>query len=857
MAWRGAGNAMLSTIHSPGLIMSSSRIVAGALLAALGTAAGIYCAWRRLGSAQGGEGTGPEDDCGRVGGRVDVGGGGGEVTELRSDCEGEARCEPECARGKEGDSSDIEYSRNASSAGLETPLDLPQVATGPLCALKDTPSQTVALVETMGQWNEAASPLQRDLATYPVLGMDCEWVVEDGRAMPVALLQLASASGYCVLVRLCPLNSSTPSSTTSSSTSPDSFSSTAIDGAADLTNALPSGLRDLLASRAVLKAGVGVFDDARRLERDRGVAVHGCVDLRHLAIRHGRCKGRWNGLGLKALALAELGLEMEKSAEQQQSDWEAPELSEAQVKYAAHDAQVSVRLFLSLLGRSLQAPASDTLGRSDEEEDCSGASTSVTSVDSGCGSELASPAGVTGECWARLLSRCAGLVDVPFKKLNVETVGRLHVRSSSNDSTESGDAESVPAENGLSGGGAGSCSSSSENIHGDNSLAVIGIPKVKKEGFFSPRKSPLYDNCLLKAPDGQPLSTCDRKKAQWYLNRGIAELESQEPMVVRLVFEPAGRPDSQHDYYLGVKRNVCVVCGRAESYVRKSIVPHEYRRHFPQQMKDHQSHDVLLLCTPCHAASAAHDLRLKRQLADECCASESGAAAVGLFGGSREAVEMEGPRVTDDPVRRNVRSAARALLRSGSALPPHRRRELLGCVRSFYAERWSPLGSCHQLLQEAAKLETRVVNGQHVPHGLRVVQAYMHQGLPALASLERRWRQHFLDTMLPCHLPPNWSVTHNHDKLMLLHLDPTDSTTPTKSIPGASNVGTPSGSDKPVAFSTPVNGSTTGAGDSTPTALGGASAVVADGVCAVNGPTCRHAPGTNYLPVENLRPGQM
>ncbi|XP_032819750.2 exonuclease 3'-5' domain-containing protein 2 [Petromyzon marinus] len=852
MAWRGAGNAMLSTIQSPGLIMSSSRIVAGALLAALGTAAGIYCAWRKLGSAQGGEGTGPEGDCG--GGGVNNSGGGGEVTELRSDCEGEAWCEPECARGKDGDSSDIEYSRDSSSAGFEAPLDLPQVATGLLCGLEDALSQTVALVETMSQWSEAASPLQRDLATYPVLGMDCEWVVEDGRAMPVALLQLASASGYCVLVRLCPLNSSTPSSTisstTSSSSSPDSFSSTAVDGAADLTNALPSSLRDLLASRAVLKAGVGVFDDARRLERDRGVTVHGCVDLRHLAIRHGRCKGRWNGLGLKVLALTELGFEMEKSAEQQQSDWEAPELSEAQVKYAAHDAQVSVRLFLSLLGRSLQAPASDALGRSDEGgEDCSGASTSVVSVDSGCGSEWASPAGIVGpgECWARLLSRCAGLVDVPFKKLNVETVGRLHVRSSSNDSTESRDAESVPAENGLSGGDAGSCSSrssSSENSHGDSTLSVIGIPKVKREGFFSPRKSPLYDNCLLKAPDGQPLSTCDRKKAQWYLNRGIAELESQEPMVVRLVFEPAGRPDSQHDYYLGVKRNVCVVCGRAESYVRKSIVPHEYRRHFPQQMKDHQSHDVLLLCTPCHAASAANDLRLKRQLADECSAGGSGVAA-------------EGPRVTDDPVRRNVRSAARALLRSGSALPPHRRRELLGCVRSFYAERWSHLGSCHQLLQEAAKLETRVVNGQHVPHGLRVVQVYMRQGLPALASLERRWRQHFLDTMLPRHLPPNWSVTHNHDKLMLLRSDPTDGTTPTKCIPGASNVCTPSGGDKPVAFSTPVNGGTTGAGDSTPTTLGGASAVAADGVCAVNGPTCRHAPGTNYLPVENLRPGQM
>lgn len=35
------------------------------------------------------------------------------------------------------------------------------------------------------------------------------------------------------------------------------------------------------------------------------------------------------------------------------------------------------------------------------------------------------------------------------------------------------------------------------------------------------RKSPLYDNCFLHAPDDQPLCTCDKKKAKWYLDKGI------------------------------------------------------------------------------------------------------------------------------------------------------------------------------------------------------------------------------------------------------------------------------------------------------------------------------------------------
>lgn len=33
---------------------------------------------------------------------------------------------------------------------------------------------------------------------------------------------------------------------------------------------------------------------------------------------------------------------------------------------------------------------------------------------------------------------------------------------------------------------------------------------------YSTRQKPLYDNCILQAPDGEILSTCDHKKVQWY-----------------------------------------------------------------------------------------------------------------------------------------------------------------------------------------------------------------------------------------------------------------------------------------------------------------------------------------------------
>ena len=50
-------------------------------------------------------------------------------------------------------------------------------------------------------------------------------------------------------------------------------------------------------------------------------------------------------------------------------------------------------------------------------------------------------------------------------------------------------------------------------------------------------------------------------------------------MTVRLLFEPSGRPVDEQNYYLNEKDNVCVVCGADESYIRKNIIPREYRKY--------------------------------------------------------------------------------------------------------------------------------------------------------------------------------------------------------------------------------------------------------------------------------------
>jgi hypothetical protein len=70
-----------------------------------------------------------------------------------------------------------------------------------------------------------------------------------------------------------------------------------------------------------------------------------------------------------------------------------------------------------------------------------------------------------------------------------------------------------------------------------------------------------------------------------YLFKNLGVKVCDSPLTVRLLFEPSGRVvDEVGQYYTQEKANHCVVCGNNESYIRKNIVPREYRRHFPGKL---------------------------------------------------------------------------------------------------------------------------------------------------------------------------------------------------------------------------------------------------------------------------------
>ncbi|KAG0727407.1 Exonuclease 3'-5' domain-containing protein 2 [Chionoecetes opilio] len=522
-------------------------------------------------------------------------------------------------------------------------------------------TQKVWVVTSSNMWERVYPHLYREAVRDGAVGLDCEWVQIKGSRRPVALLQMATSSGLCVLVRLSHLKGVT----------------------------LPN-LKEFLSDNDVLKVGVGTVEDSDYLYQDYNLRVRGCIDLRHLVLLKEQTEGvgRHHNLGLSSLAQAFLGRTLDKDWRVRSSDWEADILSQRQERYAAADALVGMQLLMVLVG-----------ALSGQRQ---GSSPSLL------------------HCWLP-----TSLWRTHFAKACRHTCLRFRDLKFTNKKQEA-------AVNG------------------------VGAPKVPKpptapcrpkELKPTTRKGPLYYNCQLRAPDDQPLCTLDPKKARWYVTKGLAHIVSEEPLIVRLNFEPTGRPQAEREdgeFYLKVRLNVCVVCGEEESYIRKNIVPHEYRRHFPPLLKHHQNHDVLLLCFPCHRQSNILDADLRTRLGREF------QAPVGNDPGAKSVIDNN---------HKLARNAARALLKHRGSLPEARVEEYQCAVQRFFG--------CESLteeqLEEAANMEVKVYTGQQ-EHGQTVVDAYKRVGL---SKLEKRWRQNFLDTMEPRFLPKCWSVTHNMFKMKL------------------------------------------------------------------------------------------
>lgn len=153
----------------------------------------------------------------------------------------------------------------------------------------------------------------------------------------------------------------------------------------------------------------------------------------------------------------------------------------------------------------------------------------------------------------------------------------------------------------------------------------------------------------------------------------------EDPPSIMLLFEPKGRPeDEDNDFYIQSKKNICVGCGEGNHYLRYRIIPSCYRIHFPEHLKSHRSHDIVLLCVDCHEIAHTAAEKYKKQVATEF--------GIPLF--IRRVADLD--KTQNTPTSSSLQSceeigvsplqlriAAMALLRHGPRMPSQRREELM------------------------------------------------------------------------------------------------------------------------------------------------------------------------------------
>lgn len=255
---------------------------------------------------------------------------------------------------------------------------------------------------------------------------------------------------------------------------------------------------------------------------------------------------------------------------------------------------------------------------------------------------------------------------------------------------------------------------------------------------FLAMKKPMYDNIEMYAPNGELLCTIATKKANWYVRKELANwmVESKS---IQLFFEPKAKSPSPNVYNQSHKKNICVVCGDSNKFMRHYVVPYCYRTLFPAKYKTHMPHDIVILCPDCHLYCEQSTQRRQKALEASL----------------RKNPETARPSFPDKHLY-NIRSAALALSNHRSKLPPPKIEVYEGLVREHYGLGASdPLPD--DLLGAATTIEITVPNPNYIP-GPEIVVSQLANTAESLEEFILGWREHFLETMQPRFLQKGWDI---------------------------------------------------------------------------------------------------
>ena len=312
---------------------------------------------------------------------------------------------------------------------------------------------------------------------------------------------------------------------------------------------------------------------------------------------------------------------------------------------------------------------------------------------------------------------------------------------------------------------------SEENLPTHIQREIYKVKQRKKKAAMISMKSPMYDNIYMLDEHREVLCTISMKKAKWYIKKGIAEWSSMkknnnsmndntnggEMKCIRLLFQHnrTNQKDSSEELYLcSPKQNKCVACGDDGYHIRHYIVPYSYRTLLPKEYKSHMSHDIVILCPDCHVDCERESKHRMKQM-ENTLRMQLGP-------------EYNVPVMIEDSYLGNVRSCAIALAKWKNKMPNEKVERYEVVVREYLSslcvteeEKNAILNGKNELpksqLQKACSVNYRVKNPNFVPGSDIVVQSLKGDS-KAIEQFIVEWRQHFVDTVHPQHMPTGWRV---------------------------------------------------------------------------------------------------
>ncbi len=182
-----------------------------------------------------------------------------------------------------------------------------------------------------------------------------------------------------------------------------------------------------------------------------------------------------------------VGRDLVKTREITCSNWEQEPLTTDQISYGAADAISALLIFSVLVARKM----SNRRDRWGEEEPVASQPLEIQDDHVSCQSDAVPNTSLLlleeGIKCANSLSQ--GLIGMEFKQL------------------------------------------SKENVPVKENVSVNAANCSRRTSAYSVRKTPLYYNCRLIAPDGTLLSTVDQKKIDWYISKGLGGMRESSSIL--------------------------------------------------------------------------------------------------------------------------------------------------------------------------------------------------------------------------------------------------------------------------------------------------------------------------------------